>query len=190
MTKFLKGIAVGLVCLFGAVEAKAEVSFSKVWARTSTGPNGAAYGTFKSMAGDRLISAESPVCEYVELHTHIHEGAIKRMRKVELIDIPAGETVMLKPGGLHIMLMKLNTDLAEGDQVPLTLTFEKAGVVELIAPVKKKGPCCGGKEAHASVPKATVEKTEGTCCGGCKHKEPQTHASSEPKASDSHKEAA
>lgn len=59
------------------------------------------------------------------------------MRPVEAIDIPAGETVMLKPGGYHIMLIDLAKPLKVGDKIDLTLKFEKAGEVKVVAEVKE-----------------------------------------------------
>lgn len=88
-------------------------------------------------ADDVLLSAESDVSEVTELHTMIYEGDMMKMRKVEKIDVPAGKVTQLKPGGLHIMLIKLTKPLVAGDTVNLTLNFEKKGEVKLSIPVKK-----------------------------------------------------
>lgn len=77
---------------------------------------------------DRLIAAASPSAQIVEVHTHIEEDGIMKMRKIEGgIEIPAGEVHMLERGGDHIMLMGVTGELLDGDGVPLTLTFENAG---------------------------------------------------------------
>lgn len=95
---------------------------------------------------DRLISASSPVAETVELHEMVMQGEVMKMRKLnEGIPLPAGETVELKSGGLHMMFMQVKTPFKEGDAVPVTLTFEKAGSVELTLPVKSAAP---GGHAH------------------------------------------
>lgn len=80
-------------------------------------------------AADRLIAASSPLAEAVELHTHIDEDGVMRMRPVEAIAAPAGGSVTLAPGGDHIMLFGLADGVTEGAVVPVTLTFETAGPV-------------------------------------------------------------
>jgi copper(I)-binding protein len=73
-------------------------------------------------ADDRLIAAEAPFAARVELHTHLMEDGVAKMREVEGgIPVPAGESVTLEPGGLHVMLMGLSAPLAEGETAPLTL---------------------------------------------------------------------
>jgi len=66
-------------------------------------------------------------------------GMVMKMRPLAGLDIPAGQSVTLKPGGEHIMLMGLNGPLREGQSFPLTLTFEKAGAREVTVPVGKAG---------------------------------------------------
>lgn len=85
---------------------------------------------------DRLIAASSPAAGRVELHTHLMENGIARMRPVEAIEVPAGGAAELKPGGNHIMLFDLAEPLKKGDKFPLTLTFEKAGAVEVTVNVE------------------------------------------------------
>jgi copper(I)-binding protein len=80
---------------------------------------------------DRLLSAASSRAQTVELHTHVMDGNIARMRRVETIDVAPGATVTFQPGGLHVMMMGLQSPLAEGERVKLTLTFEKAGQIEV-----------------------------------------------------------
>lgn len=103
------------------------------FARASAGPvrNGAAFLTLRNGSGedDRLVAARAPVADRVELHTHLHENGVMRMRQVEAIEVPAGGTAMLKPGGDHVMLMGLKAPLQEGESFPLTLVFEKAGEI-------------------------------------------------------------
>jgi periplasmic copper chaperone A len=76
----------------------------------------------------------------IELHTHIMDGDVMRMREMEGgIPLPPGETVKLQPGGFHIMLLGLKQGLAAGSRFPLTLTFEKAGSVQVDVPVEAMG---------------------------------------------------
>ena len=110
------------------------------WARASIGnaPNSAAYMTLMTRgdAADKLLGAKTSLAETAELHTHIMDGDIARMRQVEAIEIKPGEPVTLEPGGLHVMLMGLTENLEAGGVLPLTLTFEKAGDVAMEVPIK------------------------------------------------------
>lgn len=123
-------------------EAKG-ISIVAPWARATPGGAkvGAAFLEIQAVAGsdDKLISASSPVAQTVELHDHIREGSVVKMRRIEVIAIGGGKSVTLKPGGLHLMLMDLKGPLNEGDKVELTLTFEKAGLIKVQAPVQKLG---------------------------------------------------
>jgi periplasmic copper chaperone A len=81
---------------------------------------------------DRLIGASSEAAGYMEMHEMAMEGDVMKMRELgDGLPIPAGETVELKPGGYHIMFMELQHPLVEGETVAVTLTFEKAGQIEI-----------------------------------------------------------
>jgi len=103
----------------------------------ATLPNAPVAGGFVTItntgsADDRLIAANSDVAGHVEVHEMAMEGQVMRMRGLpEGLPIPAGETVTLKPGGYHLMLMDLRQPLTEGETVSVTLTFERAGTVEM-----------------------------------------------------------
>ncbi len=90
-------------------------------------------------AADRLLSASAGVAGSVELHTMSMEGDVMRMRQLDAIDLPAGKTVELKPGGLHIMFMGLKAPLKAGDSFPMKLKFEKAGEVTVQVKVEAPG---------------------------------------------------
>ncbi|HEV2516281.1 MAG TPA: copper uptake system-associated protein [Devosia sp.] len=97
-------------------------------------PVGGGYLTItnKGSQADRLLSAASPVAGVTQIHEMKMEGDVMKMKELpDGIEVPAGSTVTLSPGGLHIMFMQLKQALVEGTNVPLTLTFEKAGVVEV-----------------------------------------------------------
>ena len=110
------------------------------WVRASIGqaPNSAAYMMLMTEGdtADKLIAGSSPVAEKVELHNHILEDGVAKMRQVKVIDVAPGDMTVLEPGGLHVMLMGLKDKLEDGAEVPLTLTFENAGDVELILPIR------------------------------------------------------
>ncbi|WP_291364772.1 copper chaperone PCu(A)C [Devosia sp.] len=85
---------------------------------------------------DRLVSATSEVAGETQIHEMAMEGDVMKMRQLaEGLEIPAGETVVLAPGGVHIMFMGLKQAFVEGETVAVTLTFEKAGSVEVLLPV-------------------------------------------------------
>ncbi|MEK1928293.1 MAG: DUF1775 domain-containing protein [Pararhizobium sp.] len=95
---------------------------------------------------DTLVSVETPAAGRVELHEMTMQNDVMKMRKLDDgIVIPAGETVELKSGSLHLMFMDVKKPFAEGDSVPVTLTFEKAGKVDYVLPV---GNAAGGAHKH------------------------------------------
>lgn len=85
---------------------------------------------------DRLISATSPASDVVQIHEMAMEGNVMKMRQLaDGLEIPAGETVVLAPGGFHLMFMGLKQAFVEGETIEVTLVFEKAGTVEVSLPV-------------------------------------------------------
>lgn len=101
-------------------------------------PNSAAFMTLKNAGtGDRqLVAVSSPAAQTVELHTHINDEGVMRMRRVEAIAVPANGMTELKPGGLHIMLLGLHQPLKPGDQIGLTLQFADGSSESLSIPVR------------------------------------------------------
>ena len=97
--------------------------------------------------GARLVGASSPVAGVVEVHEMKMEGDIMRMRAVPVLDLPAGQTVQLKPGGYHVMMMDLKQPLAKDSKVPLTLRFKddkgSESKLELMVPVSTAAPFAG-----------------------------------------------
>jgi copper(I)-binding protein len=100
---------------------------------------------------DRLVGVASDIADRVELHTHI-QNADGVMRMVELEDgipLPAGETVLLERGGLHVMLLGLRQPLAHGDEITVTLEFETAAPLTVTVPVDlDRMPAHGGGMQH------------------------------------------
>lgn len=82
-------------------------------------------------ADDVLLSAESPISDTVEIHTHVKEGDLMKMRQLDDLTIAAHSAQKLAPGGLHLMLMGLKEVPAEGTKFPVTLHFKEAGKVEI-----------------------------------------------------------
>jgi hypothetical protein len=122
------------------------------WARASAGPaaNGAAYLTLTNNGkdSDRLVAVASPVADKAELHVHLVEDGVMKMRSLDGIDVPPGAPIELQPSGLHIMLLGLKAPLKEGDSFPLTLTFQKAGAVTVSVLVEGVAASHGGAMDH------------------------------------------
>lgn len=146
MPVFLRTILFFLLAAFYA-EGKSlhPILVSDFFVKPSKGQNGAAFLSMRNTSSKpvKLVDAKTDphICKRVELHTHVQEGNIYGMRRISEIIINPGETVVLEPGKLHIMLIDIKSTLSEGDEVPLTLIFEGASEQTLLAPVKKKASC-------------------------------------------------
>lgn len=134
-------LAAALLVLGGpSFAADVEVIGPFMRAAPVVGGNAAAFLTVTNHgAADRLLGAEAAISKSVELHTHIKDGEVFKMRKVEAIPVPSHGAAELKPGGDHIMFMGLNEAMKEGTKVPVTLIFEKAGKVVVEVPVQGAG---------------------------------------------------
>lgn len=99
---------------------------------------GAAFFTLKNAGKTevRLVAAENPASNLTELHNHINEGGVMKMRQVKDIPVPAGGQAKLEPGGLHVMLIDLKQPLKAGDSVALTLRFDDGGKQLINVPVR------------------------------------------------------
>lgn len=112
------------------------LSLSGAFAR-ATLPNAPVGGGFLTIVNhgtepDRLIGAASPIAGKVEVHEMSMKGDVMEMRALsDGLDIPPGSSVTLAPGGKHLMFMQLKAPLVEGETIPVTLVFEKAGPVEI-----------------------------------------------------------
>ncbi|MGR5065101.1 copper chaperone PCu(A)C [Photobacterium sp. DNB22_13_2] len=91
----------------------------------------------QSNNSDELISASSPIAGKTELHAHMHEDGMMKMREVGKIDIPANDSQALKPGGYHIMFFNLKEVPQLGESFPLTLNFKHAGTVKVEVKVEE-----------------------------------------------------
>lgn len=118
----------------------------QAWARATPGASrtGAAYFRIESPVDDRLTAVATPVARKAEVHTHVEENGVMRMREVEGgLALPAGKPIELKPTALHVMLMDLIKPLKAGEHFPLTLSFAHAmpRTVEVqVEPVGAMGP--------------------------------------------------
>lgn len=123
-------------------QAAEPVTVDHAWVRaTMPGQKvGAAYMDLQSAGDAALTSASSPVAESVEIHTMSMQQGVMQMRMLDKLPLPAGKTVQLAPGGVHLMLFGLKQPLQQGTQVALVLHFQyadgKTGRLQVSAPVK------------------------------------------------------
>ena len=97
-------------------------------------PVSGGYMTITNMGDedDRLVSASTDFAGKTEIHEMAMDGDVMKMRQLaDGLTIPAGETIILKPGGLHIMFMGLKEQLKKDEKRKATLTFEKSGTIEV-----------------------------------------------------------
>lgn len=130
----------------------ATIKVEEPWARESppTVTNGAAYMTLVNTGkeADRLVGASGEVSAAVELHTHLMEDGVMKMRPIKAIEVNPGEPAVLRPGGLHVMLIGLKKPLVGGQTFPLRLRFEKAGEIPVEVTVRKMDPGEGAEHSH------------------------------------------
>ena len=149
MTVFARRAALGAaIGLALAAPARAQgnsagqVQVEAPWTRAAgAGATGVGYMVLRNggSAPDRLVAARSPAARVVELHTHMQDGGVMRMRPVQAIELPPGQAVTLAPGGFHLMLIGLAAATQRGGRVPLTLVFERQGEVQVELQVEAAG---------------------------------------------------
>jgi periplasmic copper chaperone A len=167
MRKIASGLA-GMaltVCLLTATARAADVMagdlvISQAWTRAT--PNGAKIGggyftiENKGSAPDKLVGVSGDIAGKIEVHEMTTIDGVMKMRAVDKgLAIDPGKTVKLAPGGYHLMMMDLKNPLKQGDRVPVTLEFEKAGKVQVTLDVQgvgAPGPAAGGNMDMKKMP--------------------------------------
>ena len=150
----LRDLAAAFFCaaillLHGLTHASAaDIAIRQAWARAT--PNGAqvaaGYFTIENRAdsADKLLSASTPIAARAEIHEMLEQVGVMKMRPMnEGLTIPPNGKLTFAPGGRHLMLVELRSPLAEGEQVPVSLEFEKAGQINIslkVAGIGAKGP--------------------------------------------------
>ncbi len=147
MRSFLKLTVAGLLIAFAApalAQGASSIAVEQPWSRAT--PAGAKTGAVymsldnKSTSADRLTSASSDVAAEVQIHEMKVVNGVMQMRQLaDGLPIPAGGSVVLKPGSYHVMLIGLKKPLTPGETFPLTLTFGKAGNISITVPVQAMG---------------------------------------------------
>jgi len=139
--------------LCAAFTAHAQVEVSDAWVR-ATGQGQKATGVFMSLTAKkatRLVGVKTDLTASAEVHEMKMEKDVMKMQAVKALDLPAGQTVALKPGSYHVMLMDLKAPVAEDSHVVLTLLFEDAAGVKTqkeVHAVAKKMGMGGDKPQH------------------------------------------
>ena len=125
-----KNLLAALVCaaISPAVFAQ-SVKLENAWARASVPgqKNRTVYVDLTSANDAAVVAAGSPAAARAELHSMTMDGGVMRMRALPRIELPAGKTVKLAPGGMHVMLVDLKQPLKVGDRVALTLSVQSSG---------------------------------------------------------------
>jgi copper(I)-binding protein len=121
-------VGLALALLLGGCAAPAEegLEVREAWARPAVqGGNGAVYFVIRSSQEDKITGISSDIAEAVEMHESTMSGDVMEMRQLESVPLAAGEQVSFEPGGLHVMLIGLKQDLRAGDEIDITLHFQK-----------------------------------------------------------------
>lgn len=133
----------GIFLMALALPAAGQLHIDGAWVRP-TPPNAklaAGYMTIHNHSSrpERLLGASSAAAERVEMHVHIRDGEILRMRQVKELRVPAGGKLEFNPGATHLMFVNIRFAFREGEKLPLTLRFERAGEVKVEVPVGHSG---------------------------------------------------
>lgn len=135
----LSTLALALAACSAPETTAPSVAATEAWCRPTAEGAGAAgcYVTLVAATDDRMVAAESPAGERMEIHTMSTDGGVMRMRQLtDGLALPAGEAVALRPGAEHLMLMAPKAALNEGETVEMTLSFEKAPPQTLTAQIR------------------------------------------------------
>lgn len=133
------------------------VQASAVWSRAMppSAPTGAVYLVLRNntASGDiRLVAASTPLADKVELHTHRHVNGLMHMEQIESVVIPAGQSILFKPGGLHLMMFDLHQPLVAGSQFPLQLKFDDGTQLQVSVDILESNPTTEHQHHHSTQP--------------------------------------
>jgi copper(I)-binding protein len=121
-------LALAACVLIEPAGAAEPVAVKDDWVRVPA-PGQTVAGAYMELSGrvkSALVSVASPIAARGKLHSTAMEDGVMKMRPLGRIELAAGQTVRLEPGGLHVMLVDLKRPLKPGDKVPLTLTVQRA----------------------------------------------------------------
>lgn len=138
--KKLNFLVLCLISFSVLADISSNLEIEKAFARSAIKDqrNSAVFMHISNKGSDAaLVRASSDAAKVVELHTHVNDSGVMRMRKIDKIDLPAGQKVVLKPGGLHVMFIGLNRDLNVGESVDVDLEFSDGSHKQITAPIHK-----------------------------------------------------
>lgn len=135
-------IFIGLALIACQPAAQADLVVTDIWGRPSpaSAANAAFYMTIRNsgQVQESLDSVEIGICDNAQLHeTNIDGDGVMSMNQVTRIDIPSGETILLEPGGLHVMCLGLKSPLEAGEEIPITLSFAETGELQVQAEIRE-----------------------------------------------------
>lgn len=147
---FMQKTLLGFTLLAAMFNAQAHeftagnLQIDHAWAREmpEVAPTSAAYFVIhnKGAEADNLVAVSTPLAGKADLHEHVQNGEVMKMQHVDKVLVPAHDEVAFDPSGYHVMLMQLQRQPKAGERFPMTLTFEKAGKVEVQVVVYKDAP--------------------------------------------------
>ena len=157
LSRILALTAVAITVLAAPARAEdvkaGDLVITQAWTRAT--PNGAKIGggyvtiENKGTAPDRLVGGAGDIAGKVEIHEMAMDNGVMKMRPIDKgLTIEPGKTVKLAPGGNHLMLQELKGPFKQGDKVPVTLEFEKAGKVAVSLDVQGVGAQAPGDGGH------------------------------------------
>ena len=122
-------------------QKKGQIEIETSWARPlpATAVNGAAYLSLKNTGDSEIsiVSAEASISDRVQIHTHVHENGLMKMKHLHSLNVMPNEVVVFQPGKMHFMLMGLQKQLVEGDEFDLELMLEGGEKVHVMVTVKE-----------------------------------------------------
>lgn len=136
-----------------APPAGGAIAIAEPWAAAT--PNGATVAAGYLIVNnptadaDTLVSVASPRAARVEMHEMKMEGEMMRMRAVEALEAPAGGALVLAPGGYHLMFIGIDAPFVKGQEAPVTLTFAKAGAINVVLPVRDRLEAKADGDGHS-----------------------------------------
>jgi len=144
MKKILLGVLMLFAIQFNVNAEEGDILITNEWARPIliSGRPGGAYLHIenKGNVADKLVSVTSTISPKLEIHEHTMKDGVMKMSQVDHIEIKAGSSVELKPGGYHIMIFETSSQYKVGDKIDLTLNFEKSGSITKTVNVMMKHP--------------------------------------------------
>ncbi len=144
-----KLLIASLLAVTASAWAQTTVKVEDAWVRgtVATQKASGAFMRLTPSANARLVAAESPVAGVVEIHEMAMNNDVMTMRQIPGVDLAAGRTMELKPGGYHVMLMDLKQQLKGGESVPITLVFEDEAKKRFTQEIKAPVTALGGGNA-------------------------------------------